>query len=202
VTGFFVVSLMRGHVGGFTNVLIPMMWIQALWPSLASRRAGEGLGGIVLSALVAAQVWLGGSDYTQEIPTPAEKRQTDALIEEIRALPDPVLLPHAPYYAVLAGHEPSFALIALWDVSDSTVPRAAAPVAITRALRSNYWASGVFPAAKPGSGVEKSYARARPLVHKGPPTLTGWRVKLADVWMPKDGESKPGEAAPVDGSSE
>lgn len=193
VVGLFVVSLMRGHVGGFTNVLIPMMWLQALWPSLASRRAGEGVGGMVLSALVAAQVWLGGSDYKREIPTEADRRQTAALVEEIRALPGPVLLPHAPYYAVLAGHEPSFALIALWDVSDDSVPRAAAPVAVTRALRSKHWASGVFPPAKPGSGVEKSYVRARALVHKGPPTLTGWRVKLADVWLPKDGESKPGD---------
>lgn len=200
-TGLFVVSLMRGHVGGFTNVLIPMMWVQALWPALIARRAGDGVGGMVLSVLLGAQIVLGQSEYTRQTPTAEAARQDAALIEEIRALPGPVLLPHAPYYAVLAGHPPSFALIALWDISDPKVPPAAGAGVIKRALREQHWKSGVFPQGKIEPAVGRAYARSKSLKHKGAPTLTGYRVKLTDVWTPKPGETKPGEAKtsePVD----
>ncbi len=184
-TGLFVVSLMRGHVGGFTNVLIPMMWIQALWPALITRRAGEGAVGMAVSVLLAGQIVLGQADYSREIPTAENARQSAALIAEIRDLPGPVLLPDAPYYAVLAGHEPCFALIALWDISDAAAPRGAGVGVIRKALHDQYWKSGVFTQGKPGSGIERTYQRSRSLKHKGAPTFTGWRARLTEVWSPK-----------------
>lgn len=185
MVGFAVISLMRGHVGGFTNVLIPMMWLQALWPALLVRRAGEGVAGLTLSALVAGQIWLGHANYTKHIPTTADRQQGDALIAELRELPGPVLLTDAPYYAVMAGHEPSFALIALWDISDKDCPPEAGTAVIRELLRQHYWKSGVFPDGKPGSGIEREYERVRKLKAPGPRTFTGWAVKFRQVWGPK-----------------
>ncbi len=201
--GLGVVSLMRGHVGGFTNVLIPMMWIQSLWLALLVGRAGQGFGGVALTAVLALQVVLGRSDnYQREIPTAEDVRRGDELIEELRALPGPILLPHAPYYAVLAGHDPSFALITLWDISDDGVPREAGRSAIKQLFADRHWKSGVFPGGKPGSGVEGAYKRAHGLRHQGPPTKTGWAVRLRDVWTIKaEGEPDEVEVKPKGGKA-
>ncbi len=183
--GFFLASLMRGHVGGYTNVLMPMMWLQALWPALLVRRAGDGKGALALAFAVAAQIWIGHSDYKKDTPNADDVKQGDALIEELRALPDPLLLTDAPYYAVLSGHDPSFALIALWDISDRGCPPAAGVAGIHKLMQQQYWKSGVFPDGKPGSGIERGYHLARKLKTPGPRTLTGWPVKLRDIWEPK-----------------
>ena len=188
MAGFVVISLMRGHVGGFTNVLIPMMWLQALWPALLVRRAGEGGWGLALSALVAGQIWLGHADYARQIPTASDRLQGDALIAELRELPGPLLITNAPYYAVLAGHEPSFALIALWDISDKACPPAAGAAVIRKLLRQHHWKSAVFADGKPGSGIDRDYERVRKLKAPGPRTFTGWTVKFRQVWGPKSEE--------------
>ncbi len=183
-TGLFVVSLMRGHVGGYVNVLMPMMWVQALWPALLTRRAGEGLVGLGLQALVAVQIVTGHGTYTYEVPTPADRKQGDALIAELRDLPDPLLIPEAPYYAVLAGHDPSFSLITLWDISDASVPKAAGVSTIRGLIAQRHWKSAVFTDNKVEPSIGRAYKKQRALKHRGPSTRTGWTVRLRSVWEP------------------
>jgi hypothetical protein len=183
-TGLFVVSLMRGHVGGYVNVLMPMMWVQALWPALLTRRAGEGVVGLGLQALVAVQIVTGHGKYTYEVPTPADRAQGDALIAELRDLPGPLLIPEAPYYAVLAGHDPSFSLITLWDISDASVPKAAGVSTIRGLIAQRHWKSAVFTENKVEPSIGRAYKKKRALKHKGATTRTGWTVRLRSVWLP------------------
>lgn len=180
------VALMRGHVGGFVNVLIPGYWVAAVGGTLALTAAARWRWfGWVVPFLLAAQLYEGRADLTRYVPTEADRAAGAKLVETIRDLPDPVLIPHAPYYAVLAGKEPSFALICLWDISHQGGPLRREGRVVDRAMRQQHWGSIVLPDDKLGRGLKEHYRRARALPARAPGTRTGWGVRLREVWLPK-----------------
>lgn len=180
------VSLMRGHTGGYTNVLIPMMWAQALWPALVVGAARRSWMPHLVTTLVAAQVWYGRDPLDRVVPTERDATNGAALVEQIRALPGTVLIPHAPWYAVLAGKDPAYALITLWDINHEGGVYVRDVRTIRKAVENHRWDWVIVPDDKLGYGLKEGYHRARSLAPFGPPTRTGWPVTLRQVWAPNE----------------
>jgi len=195
------VSLMRGHTGGYTNVLIPMMWAQALWPALVAGASPRPWLAHVVTALVAVQVWFGRDALERLVPTERDAERGAALVEQIRALPGTVLIPHAPWYAVLAGKEPGFALITLWDINHERGPYYRDVRRVRKALETGRWDWLVLPDDKLGYGLKDGYRRDRALDPQGPPTRTGWAVTLRQVWAPRSAQGEAGNPANADAAS-
>lgn len=186
------VSLMRGHTGGFVNVLIPMLWLQAAWPAwVLAGGAGRPWLPHVVTALVAAQLWQGRADLTRYTPTPADQAAGDQLIAQLRTLPEPLLIPHAPWYAVLAGKAPSFSLICLWDINHDGGPFLDGVARVRAAMRAHHWATVVLPDDKLGYDLKAGYVRSKDLRSRAFGTRTGWMVRLRQLWVPKPGTESP-----------
>lgn len=216
-----IVSLMRGHTGGYLNVLMPLMWIQTLLPFVAAtslsefaaargwataERAGVwariGLGGLVATQLLAIQypyaavraqldrglsladaVEKASVRYSKFVPTDADRSAVEALIEEISALPGPVLMPHAPWYARMAGKETSFSLITLWDIDHKGGVFGDDVERIESAMAAGHFKSAVVPDDKLGHGFKEHFTKQRSLTTRIGGPKTGWPVRLRQVWV-------------------
>lgn len=200
-----VVSIMRGHTGGFLNVLIPAFWMVSLLPAIASGAVGTPLARAVAGGLVALQLvtwqtnpsklWerlsVGQSPIaawtdaqkpmTALIPTDKDTENVLELVELIRGLDGRVLIPHAPWYAVLAGKDPSFALICLWDIDYKHGHYQRAADRIDKAI-ANDFDYAIVPDTKLGRGLKENYTRARELKVPATVTRAGWTVRLREVW--------------------
>ncbi|MDP2315519.1 MAG: glycosyltransferase 87 family protein [Pseudomonadota bacterium] len=194
-----MVSLMRGHQGGFINVLIPMFWLLPLLPVLAERaiaRDGSGWRAWVphvFTALVAAQLWEGRGELKRFLPTHQDAQRAAALVDQLRELPGPILMPHGPWYPVLAGKDPSFSLICLWDIDKEGGPLKRESRVIDRAIANGRWATIVTPNDELGHGLLEHYERAASIQGKTFNTRTGWGVSFRAIWHPKP-EAKTGDA--------
>jgi hypothetical protein len=196
VTGLVMVSLMRGHQGGYLNVLIPMLWALPLLAVLPLRALSGDTGWRAwtphaLTALLAAQLWEGRGELKKFVPTAQDAAAAAALVEELRGMPGPVLMPHGPWYPVMAGHEPSFALIALWDIDHAGGPFDNDSRVVDRALRDARWKTVVTPDDKLGHGFLEHYERAAAVRGRPFGTRTGWGVRFRHVWRPKSAETRP-----------
>lgn len=187
------VSIMRGHTGGYVNVLIPMLWAAALWPALVAQRVTERWAWAewLVPVVIGAQLLQGRGDYARSVPTEADRANAAAMIEELRALPEPMLIPHAPYYAVLAGKEPAFALICLWDIDHDGSPMRYGVRRVDQAMKAQRWATIVLPDDKLGHKLKEAYRQERTLKSKGFPTRTGWGVRLRQIWVPDPAKAPP-----------
>lgn len=198
--GTVMVSLMRGHQGGFLNVLIPMFWILPMLAALPLRLATtEGWRRWVphaATAMLAAQLWEGRGELKKYVPTDADAANAAALVEELRGLPGPVLMPHGPWYPLMAGHAPSLALIALWDIDHEGGPLNKEGRVVDRAMKAQRWATIVTPDDKLGHGLREHYERAGVLDARPFGTRTGWGVRFRTVWRPKARDAGPDVASP------
>lgn len=193
LTGLVVASVMRGHQGGFLNVLIPMLWILSLFPALIAGALArvprlerwKPWAPHVAAVLAAVQLWEGRDDLSRYLPRPDDARNAARLVEELRKLPEPMLVPHAPWLPVMAGKQPSLALIALWDIDHVGGPFKDDVRKVKQALADKHWATVVTPDADLGYGLATHYVVAKRLP-SGPPTRTGWNVRLRRVWVPKE----------------
>ncbi len=185
-------SLMRSHQGGFLNVLIPVFWVLPLWAVLAEQGVARATRGRPIgrwaphafALAMAAQLWEGRGNLQKFLPTDADARAASALVEELRGLPEPILMPHGPYYPVLAGKAPSFALISLWDIDHAGGPLTREARVIDRAVSEQHWATVITPDLKFGHGLPEHYTRAGRLKARAFGTRTGWGVRFGWVWHP------------------
>lgn len=197
VSGFaFVVALaMRGHNGGFMNVLMPMHYAAALGLGLVvvdiRRRDPRIEVRVATAALLAVQVgWVGwNTEIAEVVPTPADVRAGEQVIERLRACPPgPILSPHAAWLPVLAGREPSVPLIALWDVDHPRNPFQGAAEAMADAAAAHRW-SCVLSASRQriGYGIEENYRVDETFSFEEATlqTKTGWRVRPLYVLVPR-----------------
>ncbi len=183
VTTLVMVSIMRGHVGGYINVLIPMFFVLSVLPAaqlggLGDRPAARGLIGLVMLA----QLFQGRDDLNRYVPGPRDRARAAAFVEDLRELPGPVLLPHAPYLAVLAGKPPSFALICLWDIDREGGPHQDSVRRIEALVTEGHWPTAILPDDKLGYGLKKGYERVATLKNQPPPTRVGYRLALRERW--------------------
>ena len=203
-----IVSIMRGHTGGYLNVLIPMMWLQCLLPIVAANAFGGPRARSVAALVVAAQLLFWRTDYgrllpalragkpvvaawqgaqldpRRYVPTQTDVANMQNVIAEISRLLDPILIPHAPFYAVMAGKRPSFALIALWDIDHVGGALKLGVATVDDAIAHDF-RSAVLPDDKLGHGFTDHWAKKGSIGASAPSTRTGWPVRLRYVYMPK-----------------
>jgi len=215
VFGVGVSAMMRGHVGGFVNVLIPGCWVVALAGAMAMAhwdRRGAHLGRTLLfGALAAVQLsvqdadlwgWHGRTRAPDPemtgwrawvaadplVPTPRDRAAGEGVVAQLRDLPDPVWSPFAPWLAVQAGHAPGLHLIALWDIDHRRGPLRAGAQDVKSAIASGWWGAIVDGSRPVKYGTERYYRRLQVLrVPRGTfEPRTGWRARPTTVLVPRD----------------
>jgi len=198
----FTAGMMRAHHGGFLNVYIPMHFAVALALGLGvaqSRRLWPRVEVYALGAAVVAVQLYAKSGFEPEryLPTAADVAAGDRFVEALRECEGPVLSPYNPWLPVLAGHAPSFHLIALWDIDHKSGPYHSSMADIRAAADEHYWACVVAGNGRPlGFGIQKNYGvwktprvTGGPRSGGGPPTFmprTGWRVRPQSILGPAE----------------
>ncbi|MED5371693.1 MAG: glycosyltransferase family 87 protein [Myxococcota bacterium] len=126
------------------------------------------------------------------IPDEDDLAAGNALIAQLSEIQGSVFAPQFPWYPYLAGKEPSFPLIALWDIQHKRGPLYQEPSVMTEGFQAHRW-DAVLCADKPLKyGFQEDYLKAEkiswPQGVRGTAmrTRTGWRVKPAWIWRPKD----------------
>jgi hypothetical protein len=200
-TTLVVGGLMRGHFGGFMNVLMPVHWclcaglavavayVRATWPGVAVHAAS--------ALLLAAQVGLVGRRLELDAVVPAaEGRAGVARIAEIlgQCPEGPILSPHAAWAPVLVGRAPSTPLIAWWDLDHRDSPFEGAIGTMGRAAEDHYWSCVLIGGAEPVKlgprngriDLDAHYEAVPGVVF--PPALrtrTGWRTAPRALLVPR-----------------
>lgn len=197
-------AFMRGHTGGFINVLMPAHWTLALWAALATgaaiRRWEHPLVRGALCAVLALQIGLGRWDPRQYTPTPEDRAAGDALVEQIRGLDGEVLSPYSPWLPVLAGKQPYWHLIALWDIDYERGPYHKAARRIDAAIASKRW--GAILVSEDDDfkhGLKLAYKRSTRVSYKGRAFYpkTGWKKRPTWIYLPlPEGEQGSPDEAP------
>ena len=189
--GVVLCAVMRGHHGGFLNVLIPGIWVVGLWSALAlvavCRRWPALHVRAAASVLVAGQIWSGGWDMARYLPTEADVQAGDAVIARLAAIEGEVLAPWSPWYPVLAGKRPYTHLIALWDIDHKWGPLQDGVEAIKADVEERRWAVIMTANAKGGFKMGKHYRRSAVLSEIPAKALyprTGWRVRPHYLYRP------------------
>lgn len=202
--GALLCAIMRGHHGGFINVLIPGHWFLALGGALAGAALIERWSlapvRVAVGALVAWQCWAGRWEPGRLQPTEADWLAGQAVVERIQKIEGEVLSPYAPWYPVMAGKKPGFALITLWDIDHKWGPYHRYVKDIEAAVAEHRWAA-ILTAKddKPGFGVAQHYRKLEALPVKGRALQpkTGWQQRPQFIFVPKQDEpAAPPPAAP------
>ncbi len=193
-------AVMRGHHGGFINVLMPGFWmLSALGARLLGRlwlARPHTILALAMGLLFAVQAWQGAWEAKRYSPTKADVEAGQALLATIAGYEGEVLVPHAPWYPALVGKTPSFPLIALWDVEHPGGPLFRYTRRVRKAFAEQRWDAVIVTRPKKsgrnglGHGMAKTYERApsKDLKLKGRAfwSRAGWRVRPTQVWEPLD----------------
>lgn len=184
-------AVMRGHHGGYLNVLIPGMWAASLAVALALHHAeswwpgrlARGLVGLVLGAQLVQGAW----EHDRVVPTQADVEAGDRILEVLAEYDDPILAPWNPWLAVQSGHAPGFHLIALWDVADHDGPLQDASRSIDADIAAGRFTAILTSNDKLGHGLKSRYRRAENVRPAGSALKprTGWPVRPSQLWEPK-----------------
>lgn len=217
-----ITFIMRAHHGGFTNVFMPLHWVvAAAFVALVADLLDElpDGSGVLIASLVAvsqpASVLM-TAKLDRLVPTEADVAAGDEIVAYLRDAPGPVLSPYAPFLPVLAGHEPSFHLISLWDLKHPEGPFRAESQAINEAIAKGWWATVVDAQRSMGFGVGRSYHKVFTFTFRDRSApepadggrrkgvfmpVTGWPQRPAVIWArgaapdaPQDADLPPEES--------
>ncbi|NOY28176.1 MAG: hypothetical protein GXP62_20110 [Oligoflexia bacterium] len=183
--------LMRGHQGGYLNVLVPGHWALALGCGLGAvglRRVWDHPVVVLSTALVlGGSAWQGRWEIAPLLPTQADRAAGDVLIARIAAIDGPVFVPHAPWYPVKAGKAPSLPLISLWDIDHPGGALASYAKTVDQALAEHHWAAVILADRKFGHGLTKFYRPNDTIRYTGSALFpkTGWHVRPRYVYLPR-----------------
>jgi len=100
----------------------------------------------------------------------------ERLIERIAEYPGDVLMPHAPWYPVLAGKKPSLPLIALWDIDHRSGPLRHGVKDFREAVTARRWDAIITASRKMRYGISEHYNFA------GGTGVTGSRLRTKSGW--------------------
>jgi hypothetical protein len=192
-TGIVLAAIMRAHHGGYMNVLLPAMWLLALSGALAARAvvaAWEGAPLVRLATGLALlfQCAIGRWDLGKYAPTEEDVAAGSALVDRLREIDGDVFSPQHPYYPVLAGKAPSFALISLWDIDHARGPLTSFEDEVEKAFAAKRWAAVLTSERGLGYGLEKGYEKDptfRPPKGRAMRPKSGWPAKPGQLWVPK-----------------
>jgi hypothetical protein len=182
---------MRGHHGGFLNVLIPATWVLALGGVLAASalsRSWPRLGTAVVVGVLGWQLWDGCPDPSKELPTEADVAAGEAVIARVAAIEGEVFMPHSPWLPHQAGKLPSLPLIALWDIDHAGGPLRPQVATVREAIAARRWAAIITARKGLSYGLDEHYKVAETLRHPAGALLpkTGWKVRPKKIWTAKD----------------
>jgi hypothetical protein len=195
--------VMRGHQGGYLNVLVPGHWALAAAGGLGMAAVDRALGRAwvrpALGALLLAQLWVGRWSPADWTPTAADRAAGEALLARIRQIEGPILSPHAPYLPVQAGKEPSFALIALWDVDHEGGPFHADVAFLAEGIAAGRWSAILLANERLGHGLLDHYRLGERLRFQGRAfyPVTGWKVRPGLLYVPGQEPRAGGARSPV-----
>ena len=178
-------ALMRGHHGGFTNVLMPGIWALCIvLPIILDVQRIHRL--LVLTAF-SVQSMLGLWTASDMIPTVEDRLAGDALVAELMVRPGPIWAPHSPWLPVQAGHPPTTHLIALWDIDHDSGPLVSGVDSIKEDIRTHRWGTIVSADKRLGFGLTTYYEYHQSIRPKGKTFLpkVGWKVRPSYVYRPK-----------------
>ncbi len=178
-------ALMRGHHGGFTNVLMPGIWaLSVLVPLLLWRLLSNVK---VMIALLMGQIGFGLWSVQNFLPTTEDRLAGDALVAELKVAQGPVWVPHSPWLAVQAGYPPTVHLIALWDIDHTDGPFENDVASIKNDIASHRWGTIVSADKRLGFGLNQHYQYHQSIRPKGRTFLpkVGWKVRPSYVYRPK-----------------
>jgi hypothetical protein len=197
-------GLGRIRVGGNLNNLMPAYTLLCLAPALllhaddtgASFKGEADQGAwmrwreVLTAGLVLAQFWLGAySPLPYVLPSAAMRQSGDRLIQRIASFNGPVFVMMHPYYAYLAGKQPSTQIATLWYVRY----RGALPLTddIVNRIKSKYYSAIIsdesFFETQPDlqALITSNYFPAQTLdFSQAPFTNTGVVVRPAIVYLP------------------
>ena len=193
-------AVMRGHHGGFVNVLIPGLWALSVGGALALHRLraaapegwiggwGPALGALALSAQLGLGLW----SPADKAPRPGDREAGEALVARLAAEPGPVWVPSSPWLAVQAGHAAGPHLIALWDITHKDGPLDFGRGELKAAVTAQRWALIIGDNARPeadlkGYGLQEAYRRAEDFTPAGQALAprVGWRSRPRWGWRPR-----------------
>jgi hypothetical protein len=165
--GILLSMVMRGHHGGYLNVLMPGTWFLALGGALAVTRLRYRFTGLPVRAgtalLIAGQLWTARWAVERYAPTTADRVAGDGIVERLAAVDGPVLAPWSAYLPRQAGKEGSIALIALWDIHHKRSPLTQEARLIKHAIKAQHFGAVLTARTKSKKGLEglgTSYSRA------------------------------------------
>ena len=188
----FLSALMRGHHGGYTNVLMPGLWIVALWGVLAIHRIrvhwSNGWIRVATACLIGWQLWAAQWSLARYVPTEADTEAGHAVVEQLRSIDGPVLAPWQPWMPVQAGKGGSIALIALWDIDHKGGPLYEEAQVIAEAIGDQHFAAVLTAKASLKRGLKQNYKVTRMKRPRGSALYpkTGWKVRPHTLWVPKN----------------
>jgi hypothetical protein len=195
VHGFMALLLsavMRGHHGGYLNVLMPGFWAVALWGALGVHRLRLHWPSLAVrsltSVLVAWQLWAAQWSPQRYLPTPADEAAAKLVVRQLEAVDGEVLAPWQPWLPVQAGKSGSIALIALWDIDHKGGPLFEEAQVIADAIEQRQFGAVLTAKASLKRGLKEHYRSTR---FKGPRgramyPKTGWKVRPHQLWVPKE----------------
>jgi len=188
-------AVMRGHHGGFVNVLIPLHWVAIFCAGVVLiRTLQKNPNSLLRQALVggALALQLGllypTLDVQRSVPTQADVETGDALVAQLAKMKGPVLSPFAPWLAKQAGFEPSFHLIALWDVDHPRSPYSDTGDQMRQWIKAGHWATIVDANRSLRYTMSKHYKVQTRIAPKGGTfqLKSGWRVRPRALMVPKE----------------
>ena len=143
--------------GGFDNNFLPF-YLLAIVPALRRVHELETQSGFSYPNAprigVLLQLALTLYDPRPKIPAPIQWEAGDALIRFIANEPGPVLIPDHPFYAHMAGKDPSYQSMALWDLWFREGDEAF-PSDLLKAIESKAYSAVItsWPAERPSPGT-------------------------------------------------
>jgi hypothetical protein len=207
-TALGVATWMRGHNGGFLNVLMPahlaicvgmglaVVGLRHRWPG-ALMAVATALGMTTQVAWIGAQL-----EVDDVLPTAEDRAAGELIVARLEECPDgPILSPHAAWLPVQAGRAPSPHLIAIWDIRYEDGPFFDGIGRLADAAKAHRWSCVVKGGRQPiGFQLEQNYhvvesfrIPPRALIPK-----TGWRVRPSELLVPgvSSGGPTPGPPEP------
>lgn len=191
VTALITAGLMRGHHGGYVNVLMPLHWVSVFGVGIvAARLRTQPFVGLLAGLLVTAQL---ATQYVQLdverlVPTAEDRAAGDRVVALVREhCEGPVLSAQAAWIPYQAGMAPSVHLIALWDIDHAGGPFEDEVDRIRRAAEEHWWDCVIYAGRGLRFGIPENYTPVERLPVSGSELwpATGWRVRPTELWKPR-----------------
>jgi hypothetical protein len=194
---FVMTALMRIHHGGFINAFMMLYWMLALalvpvvaWSTRKTNLIWWTAG---LVAMACALVFKGGSDLKHQWlrPTAADYAAGNKVIAQLQTIEGTVLSPYASWLPALAGKEPSWHLMSMWDVDHEDSPYRENVSRVSRDLRAGHFDAVLSSAEKMGFGIGEGYEPAIQLRLPARALLpkTGWGRRPTQILKPRTQKS-------------